>query len=167
MGLRLLRDESMKHQSATQAPNFAYPSCQHHHIFKHCSSCGAHRGRSLAAARPHACAPPCNRMTILPHKSNRNPVSALYIKSALYSTPLKGGLFPIKSMRNCGTFGAVSTVGWGGWCGDYNANFSIVGRVVLLHPPLRCRCGSAACQGNRDVLHSNRHLVARRQVFGG
>ena len=52
MGLRLLRDESMKHQSATQAINCAYPSFQHHHIFKHCSSCGAHRGRSLAAARP-------------------------------------------------------------------------------------------------------------------
>ncbi len=28
--------------------------------------------------------------------------------------PLKGGLFPIKSMKNRGTFGAGSTVGWGG-----------------------------------------------------
>jgi hypothetical protein len=36
-------------------------------------------------------------------------------------------------MQNGGTFGAASPVG------DYNANFSIVGRVVLLHPgALRC-----------------------------
>ena len=42
-------------------------------------------------------------------------------------------------MQNGGTFGAASTVGWG-VCGDYNANFSIVGMVVLLQgggPPLK------------------------------
>ena len=35
-------------------------------------------------------------------------------------------------MQNCVTFGAASTVVWGVVCGDYNANFSIVGRVVLI-----------------------------------
>ena len=47
-------------------------------------------------------------------------------------------------MQNRGIFCAESTV-VGGWCGDYNANFSIVGRVVLLHRgegrPIRAKSG--------------------------
>jgi hypothetical protein len=73
-----------------------------------------------------------------PPNLNRNPVSALY-KIRTCSTPSKGAFFPSNQchgMENRVTFGAASTqiqLSVGGWCGDYNANFSIVGRVVLLH----------------------------------
>jgi hypothetical protein len=80
-------------------------------------------GPPLRSARLFSCRLPtaCNRITPPPPNSNRNPVSALY-KISTHSTPSKGGLFPIKSMQNRGTFGAASTVGSTRLC--HNAVFS-------------------------------------------
>ena len=65
-----------------------------------------------------------------PPNSNRNPVSALY-KIRTHSTPSKGAFFPSKQCK-IAVHSAPHQLSVRGWCGDYNANFSIVGRVVLL-----------------------------------
>jgi len=80
---------------------------------------------------PPPAPPPCNRITPPTPNSNRNPVSALY-KIRTHSTPSKGAFFPSNQCK-IAVHSAPHQLSVGGWCGDYNANFSIVGRVVLLH----------------------------------
>ena len=59
-------------------------------------------------------------------------MSTLY-KIRTHSTPSKGAFFPSNQCK-IAVHSAPHQLSVGGWCGDYNANFSIVGKVVLLHP---------------------------------
>ncbi len=53
-------------------------------------------------------------VTELPPHPQFEPKSAVRsIQNPHSFHPFEGGLFPIKTMQNCGTFGAASTVGWG------------------------------------------------------
>ena len=65
----------------------------------------------------------CPRITPPPPKSNRNPVSTLY-KIRTHSTPSKGAYFPSNQCK-IAVHSAPHQLSVGGWCGDYNANFSI------------------------------------------
>jgi hypothetical protein len=80
----------------------------------------------------------CNRITPHTPNLNRNSVSALY-KIRTHSTPWRGAFFPSNQCK-IALHSAPHQLSVGGGCGDYHANFSIVGRVVLLQgggPPLK------------------------------
>jgi hypothetical protein len=79
--------------------------------------------------------------------SNRNPVSTLYKIRTLLG-PLKGAFSPSNQCK-IAVHSAPHQLSVRGWCGDYNANFSIVGKVVLLHlgAMLATFCGSARLLG--------------------
>jgi hypothetical protein len=66
------------------------------------------------------------------------PVRKCTVKIRTHSTSSKGAFFPSNQCR-IALYSAPNQLSVGGWCGDYNANFSIDGRVVLLPggvPPL-------------------------------
>jgi hypothetical protein len=114
---------------------------RHTSAFRFASTCGRHccsgvyRKRSDVRYVALLLRGGCDRIT--PHPPIRTEIRCpLYIKSTLiivtHSTPSKGAFFPSNQCKIAVHSAPHQLSVGGGGCGDYNANFSIVGRVVLL-----------------------------------